>query len=260
MSVNPSQLAETLRGAGLAGGDSVLVHSSFRSLLPFAGGPAEVIAAIRAIIGEDGNLMLPTFNYTRPLPEPHFDVHETAARTGAIAETGRAMRGAVRSLHPTHSVAVIGPDAEALTRDHLDSRAFGVDSPIDRFARQGGNVLLLGVGHTANSTLHLAEEHAGIAKVSSYDPLPWVKVRLPDGSMIEHQIDSSPSCSAAFEAAAYLLRRDGLIRDARAGGCLIQIMRAQDVIDCIAARLRKDPDLLRCTDPNCILCTGARRR
>ncbi|NUQ65370.1 MAG: AAC(3) family N-acetyltransferase [Pirellulales bacterium] len=253
------QLCTAFRAVGLAVGDSVIVHSACSTLDPVEGGAETILDALLAILGPEGNLMLPTFNYTRPLPEPYFDPARTPGRTGILPETGRRRPGAVRSLHPTHSVTVIGPDAEALTRDHLMVRAFGVGSPIDRLTRRGGKVLLLGVGHTSNSLVHLAEEYAGIPKASWYDPLPYIKLLLPDGRVISHLPDTSPSCSSAFGGAEYALRRHGEIRDFRLGSCKLQLMAGQDVIRRVAETLAEKPDVLLCTNAGCRPCAGARQ-
>src|ERR1051325_3552325 len=176
--ITKAQLARAFRDLGLVAGDSLIVHSSFRSIAPVEGGPMGLIEALLEVIGPGGNLMLPTFNYTRPIPEPYFDPETTPGRTGIIPESGRKHPAAVRSLHPSHSVAVIGPAAEELTRDHLKVRAFGIGSPIDRLAQKGGMVLLLGVGHISNSLIHIAEEYAGVPKVSVYpEPLPFFKIK-----------------------------------------------------------------------------------
>jgi aminoglycoside 3-N-acetyltransferase len=254
-----NKIIEVLREFGIKPGDSLIVHSSFRSLGEVEGGPGTVVEALLEAIGPPGNLMLPTFNYTRPLPDPYYDPNETSCRTGIIPETARKFPGAVRSLHPTHSVAVIGPDAEELTKDHLSFPTFGKGSPIDRLARRGGKVLLIGVGNITNSMIHVAEEYAGTPKVSWYDPLPVIKVLMPDGTVIEHQLDTSPSCSSAFGAMDYPLRRRELLRDAKLNSSKLQLMRGKDVIDCAVEIIQEKPDVLLCASPACVPCTGARR-
>ncbi len=253
-----NRLVAAFREIGLVSGDGVIVHSACSSLGAVEGGADAVIDALLEAVGPKGNLMLPTFNYTRPLPEPYYDPAETPGRTGILSEIGRQRPGALRSLHPTHSVAVIGPEAERLTRDHLACRAFGMGSPIDRMAAMDGKVLLIGVGQIANSTIHIAEEYAGIPKVSWYDPLPKAKVRLPDGRVIEHTLDSSCSCSAAFGGAEGALRRYGEIRDLRAGNGSLQLMRGSDVIRRVRSLLTEKADSLLCTAPGCKPCSGAR--
>lgn len=258
-SLTREDLAAGFRDAGLEAGDSVIVHSSLRSLGHVAGGADAVLDGLLDAIGPNGNLMLPTFNYTTPPPAPCFDPAETPGRTGIIPETGRKRPEAVRSLHPTHSVAVIGPRADALTRDHLAGRAFGIGSPIDRLVQMGGKVMLIGVGFASNSTVHVAEEHAGIPKAPKVAPLPIFDVLMPDGTIIAHKYDASPSCSAAFGAAEYALRRHGQIRDFRVRNGLIQLMLATDVIKRVGEMIAEQPDALLCTWPGCNPCTGARR-
>ncbi len=248
-----------LRDLGLARGDSLIVHSSMRHLGPVEGGADAVIDAILEVIGPGGNLMLPTFNYVHPVPSPYFDPQETPGRTGILPEAGRKRPEAVRSLHPTHSVAVIGPDAERLTAGHLKQRVFGVGSPVDLLAQGGGKVLLLGVGQTSNSTIHVAEEHAGVPKGPWPVGLPIVCIRRPDGTFISHQLDTSCSCSASFEGAEYALRRHGEIRDARIGG-VCRLMLGRDVIRRVGEMIRETPDILLCTWEHCPPCTEARRR
>ncbi len=248
-----------LRELGLAAGDSLIVHSSMRHLGPVDGGADAVIDAILEVIGPGGNLMLPTFNYVHPLPSPYYDPRETPGRTGILPEVGRKRPNAGRSLHPTHSVAVIGPDAGRLTAGHLAQRVFGVGSPVDLLAQAGGKVLLLGVGQTSNSTIHVAEEHAGLPKGPWSGGLPVVRVRRPDGTFISHRLDTSCSCSAAFEGAEYPLRRHGEIRDARIGG-VCKLMLGRDVIRRVGEMIREQPDILLCRWERCPPCTAARRR
>ncbi|MDD5677402.1 MAG: AAC(3) family N-acetyltransferase [Kiritimatiellae bacterium] len=252
-------LVKALRSVGLHPGDHVVVHSSYRSLGEVDGGPETVIDALLETIGPAGNLMLPTFNYTRPLPKPCYDPAVTPARTGIIAELGRRRPGAVRSLHPSHSVAVLGPDAAELVAGHLEHRAVGVGSPLDKLAQMGGKVLLLGVGHVSNSMIHIGEEHAGVPKASVWKEIPQVGVRLPDGTIVMHALDSSPSCSAAFGAVEYGLRSKGLICDGRlpSGKCF-QAMRAADVIAVVCRMIAAKPDILLCTRPECRPCAGTR--
>lgn len=249
-----SELSATLARMGLKAGDSVIVHTSFRSLRPYVTHPNEVIEAILSCIGSRGDLMLPTFNYSRPLPDPYYDPQVTPCRTGAVPECGRRRGDAVRSLHPTHSVAVIGPDSKALTCDHLSCRAFGIGSPIDLLAQRGGKVLLLEVPQSTNSTIHIGEEHAYMPKRGLYDPMPTVRVRRPDGSMTEYQLDESPSCDSAFEVVALPLHAAGQITHGLLGECRIQLMDGKSVIDAVVTLIADQSDVLRCRNPHCDWC------
>jgi aminoglycoside 3-N-acetyltransferase len=255
----PADLSNALIAMGLVAGDSLIMHSSFRSLKPFDAGPLDVVDVILNIIGPSGNLMLPTFGYSTSLPEPYFDVDQTPGRTGAINELGRCRSGAVRSLHPTHSVAVIGPDANQLTANHLSNRTVGVGSPIDRLAKLGGKVLLLGVDHTANTMIHIGEEHAKQPKVGRAEPNKHPKVRMPDGSIIEHKLDSSTSCSAGFQTLDAPMRAAGAVNDSRLGECAMMLMRGQDIIDIVVRMLNENRRALMCDNSDCRYCRGTER-
>ncbi len=251
---------DQLRAMALQPGDSVLIHTSFRAFKPVLNHPEEVIESILACIGSRGNLMLPTFNYSQPRPEPYYDRNMTPCQTGAVPECGRQRDDAIRSLHPTHSVAVIGPDADELTRDHLDGRAFGVSSPVDRLAQRGGQVLLLGVTHIANSTIHVGEEHARLPKKLSGPPKPCVKTRMPDGRIINHQLDTSPSCSLGFDAIEKPLRHHGYVTDGVFENCSMQLMKGKSVIDQVVQLLADDIDALRCNSPTCKWCASTKNQ
>lgn len=146
---------------GLRQGDCFILHSSLRSIGYIEGGADIVIDAILEVVGPKGTLMVPTFTPRCSL----FDVCKTPSEMGLITETLRRRPQAFRSWHPTHSVAAIGYSAEDLTRNHLKHRALGKGSPIDRLAKMGGYVLLLGVGHDVNSTIHVGEAWAEVGYI-----------------------------------------------------------------------------------------------
>jgi aminoglycoside 3-N-acetyltransferase len=89
---------------------------------------------------------------------PGFDPARTPSRwMGAIAENVRTWPGALRSDHPFVSFAAIGARAAEVTGGHRLDDALGEESPLGAVYRLDGKVLLLGVGHDTNTSLHLAE-------------------------------------------------------------------------------------------------------
>lgn len=259
MAHTKQQLVAALREIGIQPGDSYIVHSSYKSLGEVDGGPEAVIDALIEAVGPTGNLALPTFNYTANIAEPYFDPAIVPCRTGIIPELGRKRPDAVRSLHPTHSMTVFGPDAAELTKDHMSFRTVGPGSPIDRLAKMGGKVLLLGVGHTSNTTVHLGEEYAGTPKVGWSEETTYARVLMPDGSITSHEVDTSTSCSRGFGAAELPLRKNGEIRDLQVANSRWQLMRGMDVVKRVVEILREKPDALLCTWAGCRPCTGARK-
>jgi aminoglycoside 3-N-acetyltransferase len=95
-----------------------------------------------------------------PDAPPIMDVRTTPCWTGRIPETARQRRDAIRSLHPTHSIAVLGARAGRYARGHESGESpCDTHSPYFRLITEGGFILLLGgVGQESNTTLHCLEE------------------------------------------------------------------------------------------------------
>lgn len=250
-------LVSQLRAIGVRSGDRLVVHSSLRALGDVAGGANAVVEALVSAVGPHGTLVLPAFTYHVEPGRP-FDPMTTPCRTGAIPEAARRRTGAARSLHPTHSVIASGADAADFVRPHLQARAVGIDSPLDVVAQRGGRVLLLGVAQTANTTIHVGEERVGIPKPPSPTDPSTALVRLPDGQVVEHGLDSSPSCSAAFNTAEAGFRARGVIRDGRIGQALAQLMDSGSMVDAVVELLDADPAALVCNRIACGPCARTR--
>ena len=170
---------------GLAAGETVLVHSALSRLGWVVGGAETVVLALLDVLGTEGTLMVPTHSSHNsdpvnwrnpPVPEswwpvirdhmPPFDPTRTRTRMmGQIAETVRMWPGAHRSDHPQMSFTALGSNAEALTSTHTPlEEGFKEISPLGKLNELDGWVMLLGVGHGNNTSLHLAEERAEFPK------------------------------------------------------------------------------------------------
>lgn len=227
---------------GLRSGDAVVVHASLRAV---GLGADEVIDALFDAVGPDGLVVMPTFTYDNETYEP-----DLPARTGALAEAFRRRPEVIRSTHPTYSVAAVGTGAAELVDGHDRAGATGVDSPLGRLARGGGYVLLLGVGHAANTTVHVGEFQAD----APYLDIPF------DPDWPAHGADRFPGCSRGFGAIERPLGERGAIRDGKVGGAVAQLVPGAVVIEATVELLRADPTTLLCTDPGCYRCSRARAR
>jgi aminoglycoside 3-N-acetyltransferase len=176
-----SSLTRDLRTLGVTAGMTLIVHSSLKAISGWVIGGAEaVILALEAVLEREGTLVMPTMtsNLTDPAawqhppvpPEwwetirqetPPFmpDLTVTSAM-GIVPETFRKQNGVWRSNHPHVSFAAWGKHAAWLTANHQLESGLGEDSPLARIYDLDGHVLLIGVGHDNNTSLHLAEERA----------------------------------------------------------------------------------------------------
>ena len=155
-------IKEDLAALGIAKGDTLLVHSSFRSLGSVDGRIETLLNAIFSVIGDSGTLLVPTLSYTTvSVNNPVFDYLNTPSCTGAVTEYVRVMNGSVRSIHPTHSVTAIGRLAEFYTSGHEKDRTpCGENSPFTKNIYNGGKILILGCNPAYNTTFHAIEEIA----------------------------------------------------------------------------------------------------
>lgn len=141
-----------------------------------AGGAQAVIEALLDVVC-DGTIVFPTFTgglsdpstwLNPPIPEswwpdvrnylPAYNPSLSPSRgMGQVAECARTHEHARRSLHPLSSFTAIGKNAELVTARHgLDFR-LGLDSPLGALLALDAKILLIGVTHRRNSSLHLAE-------------------------------------------------------------------------------------------------------
>ena len=150
-------IAEQLQAAGVETGGLLLVHTAFSKVRPVEGGPAGLIEALWLALGPGGTLVMPSmasdddhvFNRrTTPCPD-----------MGTVAETFWRQPGVLRSDSP-HAFAAAGPLAARITAPHPVDPPHGLDGPVGRVYELDGQVLLLGVGHDGNTTIHLAENLA----------------------------------------------------------------------------------------------------
>lgn len=140
-------------------GGTLLVHGSMSRLGFVLGGPQTVINALLEFLGPSGTLVFPTHTWEQVNAGlRRFDVMESPGCIGALSEEFRRMDKAIRSIHPTHSIAAIGPRATEIVDGHeLASTPCGPGTPYDKIMRSGGQILFLGVGLESNTCYHCIE-------------------------------------------------------------------------------------------------------
>src|SRR5262245_21705271 len=153
------ELKEQLLDLGVQPGMVLQVHTSFSRVRPVEGGPEGLILALRDAVGPAGTLVMPSMSDDDDRP---FEPATTpCAGMGIVADRFWRLPGVLRSNSP-HAFAAVGPAAAVITADHPAHIPHGLDSPVGRVYELDGHVLLLGVGHDANTTIHLAEMLAGV--------------------------------------------------------------------------------------------------
>ena len=253
MAVRRDEIVAAIRSLGVRAGELMIVHSSYRSFggERVEGGPRAAAEALVAAVSPGGSVFVPTFNYGNDV----YDPATSPSYDGVITEFLRKLPGAVRSLHATHSLAGVGPEAAAILERHDHVQPFGQGSPVWRLWERDVWVLLVGVGHFANSMAHIAEE---LLAMPYLDRRRVARVRRSNGS-IDEVVLRRPGCSDAWDAVlGPPLEKRGGVAHGRVGESQLQLMRARDVVEVTVELLRRDPRSLLCDRAECDACAQAR--
>lgn len=240
-------LRHDLSSLGLDRFSAVLVHSSFKGLGLSDAQPSDVVNALAEAAGGQTSVLFPTLTYSAddgPTNPPRMDVLRTPCRTGAIPEASRTATGAVRSWHPTHSVTAVGGRApQHWTQGHeAGSSPCDESSPYARLIREHGAILLLGgVTHDSNTTLHCLEELAGVA----YHLQPELTTAsVVDSSGVEHTVNNRLhqwGWERDFCVVEPLLTSRGAQENFRIGASRAALIDATAMAELLLDVLRRDP-------------------
>lgn len=250
--VSGAELRQQLRALGLKAGDVVLVHTSFRAVRPVEGGPLGLIVALRETVGHGGTLVMPSWSGDDETP---FDPRSAPASPdlGVVADTFWRQPGVLRSGH-IFAFAAIGPQAARILADPLPLPPHIPQSPVGRVHELDGRVLLLGVGHDANTTLHLAELLAGVP----YRTPRYVTV-LEEGRPVRVDYAENDHCCQRFALADDWLRAAGAQSEGMVGHASARLFSSRALVEAAVTRLGRDPLLfLHPAAAGCDECDEAR--
>ena len=180
------EIIDSLEAMAVSRSGVVIVHTSLRTIGPIEGGAEGLLdALISYVTGEGGLLCIPTHTwaYQDDPTVPTLDLMEQRSNLGVFPNVALRDPRGVRTLHPTHSMAVFGPPCRVAEFVAGEERIETTTSPkgcYGKIHRDGGQVLLLGVGQDKNTYLHCVEEMLGVGNRISETPIT-LTVRHPDG-------------------------------------------------------------------------------
>lgn len=248
ISISGNAIKADLEKLGLRTGDVLLVHASLRSIGYVDGGAKTVIDAILDVIGSTGSLFMPSF----PAGSEHellrnglvFDLKTSPSRQGIIPETFRMMSGVLRSIHPSHCLAGCGLKAESILEGHENCNvSVGRGTPFEKIVRCGGKILLLGVSHDKNTTLHYVENVNGAPTLSR----ELFKPTVIDMDGIYHVVPTyphMPGLKRCYGKVETELIKEGIQSNGKIGAALSSLVDASSMSEFIGKKIRETPAYL----------------
>jgi aminoglycoside 3-N-acetyltransferase len=245
-----SQLVRQLGALGVEPGGVLLVHAAFSRIAPVEHGPRGLIEALQAAVGGRGTLVMPSMADD---DDTAFDRGRTPCRgVGVLADSFWRMPGVVRSDSP-HAFAALGRQAVRITLPHPVDVPHGLNSPPGRVYELDGQVLLLGVGHDADTTIHVAENIAGVR----YRQRKHATI-IVDGQPRRYEYGETDHCCEKFSLLDSWLEERGRQHRGLVGHAEARLARSRDVVAAALERLRENETVFLHAPGSCSECDEAR--
>ena len=243
------QLKKQVENMGLTGEETILIHSSMKSIGEVEGGADTVLDALIEYFGH-GLLLLPTHTWKNiNADSPVFNSKETPSCVGLLTNMFLKRDGVIRSLHPTHSMAGIGKKAaEYLAGEENNNTPCTPGGCYDRLRSCGGKVLLVGVGHERNTFIHSVEEVLNVPHRLSDKPMK-LQIVMPDGRikdsyMRKHCNADQPHISEDFVKLNQAILDCKAVREVTFGDAESLLCDAQAVFEVVRHVIAPDPECI----------------
>jgi aminoglycoside 3-N-acetyltransferase len=236
------------RALGLEYNRPVIVHASLSAIGEIRGGVETALGSLLTIANQ---VIAPTFTYkTMIIPEvgprdngldygTGRDYNRMAdffrpdlpadPLMGSLPEAIRCHPSARRSSHPILSFAGINVEA-ALSAQTVEEPL----APIQVITAEEGVVLLIGVNHTTNTSIHYAERLAGRKQF-----IRWALT--PQGV---RECPNFPGCSEGFDQAAPHLER--FTRTTHLGNAALRVIPLMPMVRTLTQLMQNQPTALLC--------------
>ena len=236
------------------------MHASVSALGELAGGSEQLIGAL---LENFESVLTPTFTFktmvtpeTGPLnnaieyggtlalnkmSEIFYPDMPANPSMGTFAEALRKHPEAARSTHPILSFA--GVNAEKYLNTQSLSKPL---APIVALSKEKAYIMLIGVDHTKNVSIHLGEQLAGRKSF-----IRWALV-----SDMVAECTGLPSCPNGFNA--ILPYMSPFITFAKIGDAEVQVMQMHVLVKTVQHMVSSNPDALLCDNTECPHCQAIR--
>jgi aminoglycoside N3'-acetyltransferase len=191
-------------------GKNVLVYSRLLGLGRFLGKDAvvEFIRILKASIGEEGTLIIPTYTLNTYKEPREFDLEKSKIMSGILGDVANTLNDFKRTIHPVYSNCIAGKFLDELLEQNITS-CFGPNSFFDLFSKlENAYVLMIGLNFNGPTLYHYYEQkfEAKGRFLKSFD----VKIKTPDHSSMNKFDSYVKDYSFYYEKTNCLARFDAL--------------------------------------------------
>jgi aminoglycoside N3'-acetyltransferase len=240
------ELLDGFRQTSVKPGDTLIVHTSYKSLGGVEGGAATVIDVLRELVGGRGTLLFPAFNFQSWTETHYFDILETPSKMGMITELARLRPDAKRTPHPIYSFSVLGPRAgEFAVTD--DVEAYGPNSAFALFHKTNGTILSIGLDFNSTFSMHHYIEYnvgCDYRRVKEFSGIYVGYDRTPRVKTYSMFVRKDERVKTYIVPGMNELLAAGVIKQVQVGAAKVHYATANDFFDNMSVIVREHPEKL----------------
>ena len=215
----------------------VLVHSALKTVGETEGrGEGFLGVLIDYFTSNGGLLCIPTHTWANLSDKSKItlDLITPSTCIGTLPNIAAKRKDAIRSMHPTHSMAVFGEKGQAIAFVKGENAHLTPANPNGCYGKifdNDGYILLVGVVHNRNTYLHCVEEMLGISNRIATEP-QIASIRHLDGSITNQSIYPHEAIGIGDVSLRYVkyepaFRYHGAIVDGYVGNAKTQLCNAR---------------------------------
>lgn len=242
-------LKKQLEEMGLRPEDAVMMHSSMKAIGQVEGGADAVLDVLMEYFSE-GLFMTPTHTWAQMSDTYNvFDPVNEPSCVGLLTNLFRKRPGVVRSLHPTHSIAAYGKNAEEYIKGEENCTTPCTPGGCwDRLRKVKGKILLVGVTHARNTFIHSVEEVFQVPQRFTKEPVTFY-INMPDDTRKEvavyrHYNPDAPHISEHYDKLMEAFFETGAAKKGYLGDAECILCEAEALFEVTGRVLKKEINCL----------------
>lgn len=223
----------------------VMVHSSYKSLRGVSEGPDGLIDAVQEFVGDNGTVLIPTFNFTCWPDEHYYDILESPSEMGVVTEFARMRKEFKRTPHPIYSFAVCGKHQNAFVEAPSLS-TMGENSVFELFHRLNGLIISIGLDYNDSFTFVHHVEYSANAKhrrVKDFGGVYLDSKRNISNKKFQMYVRSTKKSKTFVNPALEVMEKEGIINNFLLGNAKIDYSFAQEYYSRCFSLVSEDPKL-----------------